>query len=125
MFDAVVALVRLRQDHPRHHHGPRPPRHPRPHALRRLHHARQVQGRDVTIQDVFEAVGAYAAGKMTEGRLHALENAACPGAGACGGQFTANTMATAADSSASRPHGQRQRPRRRPDKDESPAPAGS
>jgi dihydroxy-acid dehydratase len=52
-------------------------------------------GRDVTIQDVFEAVGACAAGKMSEGDLRALEDRACPGAGACGGQFTANTMATA------------------------------
>ncbi len=49
-------------------------------------------GRDVTIQDVFEAVGAHAAGRMTSGELGALENVACPGAGACGGQFTANTM---------------------------------
>jgi dihydroxy-acid dehydratase len=51
------------------------------------------EGRDVTIQDVFEAVGAYAAGRITEDQLKALEDAACPGAGACGGQFTANTMA--------------------------------
>jgi dihydroxy-acid dehydratase len=51
--------------------------------------------RDVTIQDVFEAVGAHAAGRMTTAELHDLECAACPGAGACGGQFTANTMATA------------------------------
>jgi len=53
------------------------------------------RGRDVTIQDVFEAPGAYAAGKMTERDVCELENLACPGAGACGGQFTANTMATA------------------------------
>ena len=53
------------------------------------------QGRDVTIQDVFEAVGACAAGRMTEAELHELEDKACPGAGACGGQFTANTMSTA------------------------------
>jgi dihydroxy-acid dehydratase len=50
-------------------------------------------GRDVTIQDVFEAVGAHAAGRMSDTELVALENVACPGAGACGGQFTANTMA--------------------------------
>lgn len=49
---------------------------------------------DVTIQDVFEAVGAHAAGRMSADQLQALEDAACPGAGACGGQFTANTMAT-------------------------------
>ncbi|OLD64539.1 MAG: dihydroxy-acid dehydratase [Acidobacteria bacterium 13_1_40CM_2_68_5] len=53
------------------------------------------RGRDVTIQDVFEAVGAHASGKMTLQDLHDLEDHACPGAGACGGQFTANTMATA------------------------------
>ena len=49
---------------------------------------------DVTIQDVFEAVGTHAAGKMTDAQLCALEDSACPGPGACGGQFTANTMAT-------------------------------
>jgi dihydroxy-acid dehydratase len=55
----------------------------------------KFRGRDVTIQDVFEAVGAVAAGKMTEQDLKELEDVACPGAGACGGQFTANTMAMA------------------------------
>jgi dihydroxy-acid dehydratase len=50
--------------------------------------------RDVTIQDVFEAVGAHAAGKLSTPDLDSLERQACPGAGACGGQFTANTMAT-------------------------------
>jgi dihydroxy-acid dehydratase len=53
------------------------------------------RGRDVTIQDVFEAVGARAAGRIDDHELHEIECAACPGAGACGGQFTANTMATA------------------------------
>jgi len=52
-------------------------------------------GRDITIVDVFEAVGARAAGRIDDDELHAIECAACPGAGACGGQFTANTMATA------------------------------
>ena len=51
-------------------------------------------GQDVTIQDVFEAIGACAAGRITEEALEDLERAACPGPGACGGQFTANTMAT-------------------------------
>src|ERR1700721_3019989 len=51
-------------------------------------------GHDITIQDVFEAVGANAAGKMSDEELLEIENNACPGAGACGGQFTANTMAT-------------------------------
>jgi dihydroxy-acid dehydratase len=55
----------------------------------------RFQGRDVTIQDVFEAVGACAAGKMSEKEVVELEDRACPGAGACGGQYTANTMATA------------------------------
>ena len=54
----------------------------------------KFQGRDVTIQDVFEAVGRHAAGTMTDAELLELENVACPGAGACGGQYTANTMAT-------------------------------
>jgi dihydroxy-acid dehydratase len=53
------------------------------------------KGHDVTIQQVFEAVGAFASGKITEEELHELEEAASPGAGACGGQFTANTMAMA------------------------------
>ena len=52
------------------------------------------EGHDVTIQDVFEAVGAHAAGKLTDAQLCALEDSACPGPGACGGQFTANTMST-------------------------------
>jgi dihydroxy-acid dehydratase len=55
----------------------------------------RFQGHDVTIQDVFEAVGKHAVGKMTDAELHDLEDHACPGAGACGGQFTANTMAIA------------------------------
>jgi dihydroxy-acid dehydratase len=54
----------------------------------------RFRGRDVTIQDVFEAVGAAAAGRMSHADVHELEGVACPGAGACGGQFTANTMAT-------------------------------
>ncbi len=53
------------------------------------------RGRDVTIQDVFEAVGAYAAERITAEELHEVESVTCPGAGACGGQFTANTMSTA------------------------------
>ncbi len=51
------------------------------------------QGRDLTIQDVFEAMGAYGDGRISLEELQAVENAACPGPGACGGQFTANTMA--------------------------------
>jgi len=55
------------------------------------------RGRDVTVVDVFEAVGQHAAGKMSEADLHELECVACPSAGACGGQFTANTMATVSE----------------------------
>lgn len=55
----------------------------------------EFEGKDVTIQDVFEAVGAHAAGRMSSERLTVLENKACPGAGACGGQYTANTMSVA------------------------------
>jgi dihydroxy-acid dehydratase len=51
--------------------------------------------RDLTVQDVFEAVGAHAAGRIDDAELRAIEESACPGAGACGGQFTANTMSTA------------------------------
>jgi dihydroxy-acid dehydratase len=55
------------------------------------------RGKDVTVVDVFEAVGQHAAGKMDDEELHALECVACPSAGACGGQFTANTMATVSE----------------------------
>ena len=57
----------------------------------------KFQGRDVTVVDVFEAVGQHAAGNMSDEDLHALECVACPSAGACGGQFTANTMATVSE----------------------------
>ena len=53
----------------------------------------QFEGQAVTIQDVYEAIGMHARGRMTDAQLKSLESAACPGAGACGGQFTANTMA--------------------------------
>ena len=54
----------------------------------------KLDGRDLTVVDVFEAVGAFAAGKIDAARFKAIEDRACPGDGACGGQFTANTMAT-------------------------------
>jgi dihydroxy-acid dehydratase len=57
----------------------------------------RYKDRDVTVVDVFEAVGQHAAGKMDDAELHALECVACPSAGACGGQFTANTMATVSE----------------------------
>ena len=55
----------------------------------------EYKGKRMTVQDVFEAIGARNAGKIDDKELHAVECAACPGEGACGGQFTANTMATA------------------------------
>jgi dihydroxy-acid dehydratase len=73
-------------------------------------------GHDVTIQDVFEAPGAYATGKMTEKDVCELENVACPGAGACGGQFTANTMATAVTFLGISPMGANEIPAIHPDK---------
>jgi dihydroxy-acid dehydratase len=57
----------------------------------------KLNGVDITIQDVFEGIGSFAAGKIDEAGLEALEANACPGAGACGGQFTANTMAMSAE----------------------------
>ncbi|HMC75885.1 MAG TPA: dihydroxy-acid dehydratase [Vicinamibacterales bacterium] len=57
----------------------------------------RVQERNITIQDVFEAIGAHASGKLSDAGLCEIEDRACPGAGACGGQFTANTMATATE----------------------------
>ena len=57
----------------------------------------RYKGRDVTVVDVFEAVGQHGAGNMTDEELHELECVACPSAGACGGQFTANTMATVSE----------------------------
>jgi dihydroxy-acid dehydratase len=57
----------------------------------------QFEGHTVTIQDVYEGIGRHSAGGMSDAQLHSLEIAACPGAGACGGQFTANTMAMVAE----------------------------
>ncbi len=73
---------------------------------------------DVTIQDVFEGVGAFAAGKMTADELKDLEDHACPAAGACGGQFTANTMSTAFEVLGISPAGFNGVPAMHPKKDE-------
>jgi dihydroxy-acid dehydratase len=78
----------------------------------------KFQDHDVTIQDVFEAVGAYAAEKMTPAELRDLENHACPGSGACGGQFTANTMAIAFEFLGISPMGYNGVPAMDPRKDE-------
>lgn len=80
--------------------------------------AGNYRGKDVTIQDVFEAVGANAAGKITDQELHELENVACPGAGACGGQYTANTMSTVMEMIGLSPMGFNSVPAMDPEKDQ-------
>ncbi len=75
-------------------------------------------GQDITIQDVFEAVGAAAAGKIDAAELDAIERDACPGAGACGGQFTANTMATVFEAVGISPMGSGSVPATDPEKPE-------
>jgi dihydroxy-acid dehydratase len=77
----------------------------------------RYKGKDVTIQDVFEAVGANAAGKVSDDELKALENVACPGAGACGGQYTANTMSTVMELMGLSPMGFNSVPALSPEKD--------
>jgi len=77
----------------------------------------RFEGRDVTIQDVFEAVGAHAAGRMSSAQLKVLEDNACPGAGACGGQFTANTMSVAVTMLGLSPMGVNEVPATDPEKD--------
>ena len=76
----------------------------------------RYEGRDISIQQVFEAVGAHGAGEMTDEELLAVETAACPGAGACGGQFTANTMAMALTMLGLSPMGANDVPAVHPDK---------
>src|SRR5262249_24076274 len=75
------------------------------------------RGRDVTIPDGFQAAGARAAGPMTDADVHELESCACPGAGACGGQFTANTMAMVIDFLGISPRGLSGIPARHPNKE--------
>jgi dihydroxy-acid dehydratase len=75
-------------------------------------------GKDVTIQDVYEAIGAAAAGKVSDAELRELENVACPGAGACGGQYTANTMSTVMEMLGISPMGYNSVPAMDPRKDE-------
>jgi len=80
--------------------------------------AGNYRGKDVTIQDVYEAIGANSAGKMSDSDLHELENVACPGAGACGGQYTANTMSTVMEMLGLSPMGYNSVPAMDPQKDE-------
>jgi dihydroxy-acid dehydratase len=76
----------------------------------------RLHGRDLTVQDVFEAVGAYNAGRIDADELRAVEEHACPGAGACGGQYTANTMSTALEFLGLSPPGANAVPATHPDK---------
>ncbi len=85
----------------------------------------RFRGHDVTIQDVFEAVGAHSAGKMSDADLKEIESVACPGAGACGGQFTANTMATALEFIGLTPMGLGNVPATDPKKDDAAYQAGT
>src|SRR5215831_17009660 len=78
----------------------------------------RFQGRDVTVLNLFEAVGAHAAGKLSDADLKDLENHACPGAGACGGQYTANTMSMALEFLGLSPMGTASVPAADPRKDE-------
>src|SRR5579884_2768934 len=78
----------------------------------------RYRGRDVTIQDVFEAVGANAAGRISDEELREIEALACPGAGACGGQYTANTMATVLEIIGLSPLGTASTPATDPDKEQ-------
>jgi dihydroxy-acid dehydratase len=84
----------------------------------------RFENRDVSIQDVFEAVGAQGAGKISLQTLTQIEDAACPGAGACGGQFTANTMALATETLGLAPVGYATIPAEDPRKDEATRAAG-
>ena len=84
----------------------------------------RYRGRDITLQDVYEAIGAAAAGTMSNADVHEMENAACPGAGACGGQFTANTMATVIEFLGISPGGLNDVPATDPAKDEAAYEAG-
>ncbi|HEX3820901.1 MAG TPA: dihydroxy-acid dehydratase [Candidatus Sulfotelmatobacter sp.] len=76
------------------------------------------RGKDVTIQDVYEAIGANIAGKMSDMELRELEDVACPGAGACGGQYTANTMSTVMEMIGLSPMGFNSVPAMDPQKDQ-------
>src|SRR5438552_10086547 len=84
------------------------------------HHA----GRDLTVQDVFEAVGAFNAGRIDAAELRAVEASACPGPGACGGQFTANTMSCALEFLGLSPGGANAVPATHPEKTRVAEPAG-
>jgi dihydroxy-acid dehydratase len=85
----------------------------------------KFRGKDVTVQDVFEAVGAHSAGKITDADLKEIESVACPGPGACGGQYTANTMATVLEFIGLGPMGLGNVPATDPQKDDAARRAGT
>ncbi|WP_047865540.1 dihydroxy-acid dehydratase [Rubrobacter aplysinae] len=87
-------------------------------------HPGRHNGRDITIQDVFEAVGSHAAGQIDDKELNEIESSACPGPGACGGQFTANTMAMALEFLGLSPMGSASPPATDPRRDEVSVEAG-
>jgi dihydroxy-acid dehydratase len=82
------------------------------------------EGHDVTLQDVFEAIGAHGRGKLSDAQLKAIEDSACPAAGACGGQFTANTMSTVMEFLGISPMGSNGIPAMSPAKDQAALEAG-
>src|SRR5690606_3696703 len=84
-----------------------------------------ADNRDLTVQDVFEAIGAHGAGRITATQLKMIEDHACPGAGACGGQFTANTMAMVGEFLGITPLGSASIPAMLADKDASAEAAGA
>ena len=118
LLDGLVCLVGCDKTLPGRRDGARAARPSRASAstTARSHRAR-FRGRDVTIQDVYEQIGALRVGKITAAELHELESVACPGAGACGGQFTANTMSTVLEFLGISPGGLNAIPALDPDKD--------
>ena len=98
LFDGLVMLVACDKTNPGAAMAVRPARHPgRSSPTRARSRPGLYRQREVSIGDVYEGIGAHAAGKISDADLHELESVACPGAGACGGQFTANTMSTILD----------------------------
>ena len=99
MFDAIIGLGACDKTLPGLSLAPRPPQHPRLPDLRRHDPARRGRGQrrdeEATVRSVYEAIGAHKAGKIDDEELKLIEDHACPTHGACGGQYTANTMAMA------------------------------
>ena len=118
LFDGLVCLVGCDKTIPAARWRWRG-RHSRPRPLQRHHLSRCLQGQaNATVVTVFEAIGAYRAGKISLEDLYEVENVACPGPGACGGQFTANTMSTVMEFIGLSPAGLNGIPAEDPAKDE-------